>query len=54
MKGDPWTQSIDLVHGGGPLPDFIQWGPEYESVYYGIHNTKPIYSERVHQALQNP
>ena len=36
------------------LPDFIRWGPGYESVYYGINNTRPIYSERAHQALQNP
>ena len=36
------------------LPDFIRWGPEYESVYYGINNTRPIYSERAHRALQNP
>ena len=37
-----------------PLPDFIRWGPEYESVYYEINNTRPIYSERAHRALQNP
>ena len=37
----------------GTLPDFIQWGPGYESVYYGINNTRPIYSERAHRALQN-
>ena len=29
-------------------------GPGYESVYYGINNTRPIYSERAHRALQNP
>ena len=44
-----------VLHDGFiiPLPDFIPWGPGYESVYYGINNTTPIYSERTHQALQN-
>ena len=23
------------------LPDFIRWGPGYESMYYGINNTRP-------------
>ena len=32
----------------GLLPDFIRWGPGYKSVYYGINNTRPIYSERAH------
>ena len=26
----------------------------HESVYCGINNTRPIYSERAHRALQNP
>ena len=30
------------------LPDFIRWGPGYKSVYYGINNTRPVYSERAH------
>ena len=34
------------------LPDFILWGPGYESVYYGINNTRPIYSERAHRAYK--
>ena len=25
-----------------------------QSVYYGINNTRPIYSGRAHRALQNP
>ena len=37
-----------------PLPDFIRRGPGYKSVYYGINNTRPIYSERAHRSLQNP
>ena len=36
------------------LPDFIRWGPGYESVYYGINNARPIYSERAHRASQDP
>ena len=36
------------------LPNFIPWGSGYESVYYGINNTRPIYSERAHRPLQNP
>ena len=40
-----WTV---LFRYGSPLPDFIRWGPGYKSVYYGINNTRPIYSERAH------
>ena len=34
------------------LPDFIGRGPGYKSVYYGINNIRPIYSERVHRVLR--
>ena len=43
--------SVDCITS---LPDFIPWGSGYESVYYGINNTIPIYSERAHRPLQNP
>ena len=43
-----WEWTIRLS-----LPDFIPWGPGYESVYYGIINTRPLYSERAHRALQS-
>ena len=36
------------------IAGFHTSGAWVESVYYGINNTRPIYSERVHRALQNP
>ena len=37
----------------GVLPDFIPWGPGYESVYYGINNARPICILKEHWALQS-
>ena len=34
------------------ITGFHTSGAWVESVYYGINNTRPIYSERVHRALQ--
>ena len=36
------------------IAGFHTSGAWVESVYYGINNTRPIYSERAHRALQNP
>ena len=41
----PFLAYCQISYGGGP---------GYESVHYGIDNKRPIYSERAHQALQNP
>ena len=51
-----WPQGKQLVlfPRDPQLPDFIRWGTGYKSVYYGINNTRPIYSERARRALQNP
>ena len=42
------------VHWKFVIARFHTSGAWVQSVYYGINNTRPIYSERAHRALQNP